>query len=55
MKLGLGDVKVGRRGIVITLVLLALFIWGIIWLSGPLTVDDVRVPDVEDLMPGWEK
>lgn len=40
---------------VIVIVLLALFIWGIVWLSGPLTVDDVMVPDVEDLMPGWEK
>ena len=40
---------------VIVIVLLALFIWCIVWLSGPLTVDDVRVPDVEDLMPGWEK
>lgn len=47
------DMKLGHW--VIVWVLLTLFIWGIIWLSGPLTVDDVRVPDVEDLMPGWEK
>ena len=50
------NVKDMKRGHwVIVIVLLALFIWGIVWLSGPLTVDDVRVPDVEDLMPGWEK
>ena len=55
MDITVSNVKKHCRLLLALAVFLALFIWCVVWLSGPLTVDDVRVPDVEDLMPGWEK